>query len=134
MTKRLRHLRSQIYLRMILKPYLGDQMCLQALFLENELKDFVDECFIPETLTQIQIQDSDIEKFLKGKPEQIPEDIAKRLPTWLVDFKSAFMPKQAEKLAPYRIWDHKIELLPGKEPPYFCNRPMSPAELKVVRK
>ena len=112
----------------------GDQTRLRALFLENELKDFVDECFIPETLARTRIQDSDIEKFLKGKPEQTPEDIAKRLPTWLVDLKSAFMPKRAEELAPHRTWDHKIELLPGKEPPYFRNRPMSPAELKVVRK
>jgi YD repeat-containing protein len=74
----------------------GDQTRLRALFLENELKDFVDEYFTPETLAQIRIQDSDIEKFLKGKPEQTPEDIAKRLPTWLVDLKSAFMPKRAE--------------------------------------
>jgi hypothetical protein len=56
------------------------------------------------------------------------------LPAWLVDLKTAFLPKRAEELAPHRTWDHKIELLPGKEPPYFRNRPLSPAELKVVRK
>ncbi len=112
----------------------GNWPHLRALFPENELKDFVDECFIPDTLARARIQDSDIEKFLKGKPEQTPEDIAKRLPAWLVDLKTAFMPKRAEELAPHRAWDHKIELLPGKEPPYFRNRPMSPAELKVVRK
>ncbi|RAL63669.1 hypothetical protein DID88_003712 [Monilinia fructigena] len=35
---------------------------------------------------------------------------------------------------PRRAWDHKIELMPGKEPPYFKNRPLSPLELEVVRK
>jgi hypothetical protein len=56
-------------------------------FPENDLRDFIDECFKPDVLTQVQIQDSNIEKFLKGKSEQIPEDIANRLPAWLIDLK-----------------------------------------------
>ena len=35
----------------------GNQTRLRALFLENELKNFVDECFTPETLARTWIQD-----------------------------------------------------------------------------
>ena len=44
------------------------------------------------------------------------------------------MPYLANELPPRRAWIHKIELLPGKEPPSFKNRPLSPSELRVVRK
>ncbi|XP_044715208.1 reverse transcriptase (RNA-dependent DNA polymerase) domain-containing protein [Hirsutella rhossiliensis] len=71
----------------------------------NELHDFVDECYSPARLAKI--TDADIEKFMKGKPERTADD---------------------------RSWDHKIELLTGKEPPYQKTRPMNPQELKVIRK
>jgi hypothetical protein len=71
---------------------------------------------------------------LAGKPELTDEDIVKKLPDWLHDLKKAFFPNTANELAPHRAWDHKIELMPGKEPPYHKNRPMSPRELQVVRK
>jgi hypothetical protein len=108
--------------------------CLQIFFPKNDLRDFIDEYFKPDILAQAQIQDFVIKKFLKGKLKQIPEDIINRLPAWLVDLKLVFILKRTKKLASYRVWDYKIELLPGKDPLYFCNRPMSLAELKVVRK
>ncbi|RAL63592.1 hypothetical protein DID88_003636 [Monilinia fructigena] len=58
----------------------------------------------------------------------------KKLPLWLQDKLPAFLPRHADTLPPRRAWDHKIELMPGKEPPYFKNRPLSPLELEVVRK
>ena len=45
-----------------------------------------------------------------------------------------FLARKANELPPRRAWDHKIDLIPGKEPPYQKNRPLSPPELRVVRK
>jgi RNase H-like domain found in reverse transcriptase/Reverse transcriptase (RNA-dependent DNA polymerase)/Integrase zinc binding domain len=98
----------------------------------NELHDFVDECYSPARLAKI--TDADIEKFMKGKPERTADDVLKKLPIWLRDLYDVFLPKLADKLPPQRSWDHKIELLPGKEPPYQKTRPMNPQELKVIRK
>ncbi|KAI0995350.1 hypothetical protein K3495_g12831 [Podosphaera aphanis] len=35
---------------------------------------------------------------------------------------------------PRRAWDHRIEIIPVKEPPYQKNKPLSAGELQVVRK
>ncbi|RAL66948.1 hypothetical protein DID88_007730 [Monilinia fructigena] len=59
-------------------------------------------------------------------------EIRQKLPLWLQDKLPAFLPRHADTLPPRRAWDHKIELMPGKEPPYFKNRPLSPLELEVV--
>ena len=71
---------------------------------------------------------------MKGKLELTEIEIIAKLPEWLRDLYDAFLPQPASVLSPHRSWDHKIELVPGKEPPYFKNRPMSPQELKVIRK
>src|SRR5215813_6310080 len=71
---------------------------------------------------------------MTGKPEMTEKDIRDKLPDWLRDLSEAFLPQLADKLPPHRSWDHKIEIIPGKEPPYQKNRPLSPQELKVVRK
>ena len=47
---------------------------------------------------------------------------------------AAFLVRDADKLPPRRSWDHKIDLIPGKEPPYQKNRPFSQQELQVIRK
>ena len=99
---------------------------------KDDLKDFVDESYAPLRLSKITEQD--IEKFLKGKPEPTTKELKAKLPTWLTDLYDAFLPRLADELPPRRAWDHKIELMPGKEPPYLKNRPLSPAELRVVRK
>ncbi|RAL61484.1 hypothetical protein DID88_009413 [Monilinia fructigena] len=86
--------------------------------LPPHLHDFVYDCYKPAHLRKI--SEADVSKFLTGKPE------LNKLP--------AFLPRHADTLPPRRAWDHKIELMPGKEPPYFKNRPLSPLELEVVRK
>lgn len=80
------------------------------------------------------VSEADIDKFMKGKPVPTPAEIVERLPPWLRDLADAFLPQLADELPPHRSWDHKIELQPGKEPPYSKNRPLSVRELQVVRK
>lgn len=105
---------------------------LRRLF-PKELHDFLDECRVPLQLHR-SIVEADIEKFMKGKPNLQKEDILKLLPPWLSDLYEGFLPRLANELAPHRAWDHKIELMPGKVPPYQKNRPFSPPELRVIRK
>ena len=96
-------------------------------FLEKSL----DMC--PESLYR-KVTDADIEKFLKNKTPLTREDVLKRLPKEFRHHIEHFMPKNAEQLPPHRPWDHKIEIMPGKQAPYYKNRPFSPAELKCVKK
>ena len=110
----------------------GDWNETRQPFPEN-LHDFI---FLPIHVRRSGIADADVEKFMKGKPELTEKEIIAKLPEWLRDLYDAFLPQPASVLSPhrYRSWDHKIELIPGKEPPYFKNRPMSPQEPKVIRK
>lgn len=71
------------------------------------------------------ILDSDIDKFMKGKPSLSRDDSLKRLPEEFHHHAEHFLPKNADQLPPHRPWDHKIELIPGKEPPYHKNRPLT---------
>jgi hypothetical protein len=96
------------------------------------MTEFIEECYHPYYLNKVSV--SDIEKFMTPKPELSERDIQQKLPDWLRDLYDAFLPRLANELPPRRSWDHKIELTPGKEPPYLKNRPMSPQELGVVRK
>ena len=80
------------------------------------------------------VVDTDVEKFLKGKPGLTHEDILQCLPKEFRHHIEHFLPKNAEELPPHRPWDHKIEIMPGKQAPYHKNRPLSPAELKCVKK
>ena len=109
----------------------GDWGAFRRLFPEK-MHDFLDECFQPLRLSKI--TEADIDKFMKGKPDVTDDDIRKSLPDWLRDLYDAFLPRLANELPPRRAWDHKIEIMPGKEPPYQKNRPLSPPELRVVRK
>ena len=70
---------------------------------------------------------------IAAKPQVPQEDIIQDLPDWLWDLHEVFSPQLADVLPPYRSWDIKIELLPGKEPSYHKNQPLSSQELKVVR-
>ncbi|RAL60401.1 hypothetical protein DID88_000176 [Monilinia fructigena] len=82
------------------------------------------------------IVEDDIEKFMEKTDRPVPPttEIQSKLPSWLRDLFTGFLPSLANELPPRRSWDHKIEIMPGKEPPYNKGRPMSPAELQVVRK
>jgi hypothetical protein len=80
------------------------------------------------------VMDADVEKFMKSKPTLTREDILQRL---LMEHRhqiEAFLPKNAEELPPHQPWDHKIEIMPGKQPLYHKNRPLSPAELCCIKK
>ena len=110
---------------------IGDRRTIRESF-DGSYHDFIDNCF--DALHLQRISEADIDKFLAGKPELTNDDILRKLPNWLHDLKEAFFPKLADELPPHRPWDHKIELIPGKEPPYYKNRPLSSQELKVVRK
>ena len=110
---------------------IGDRRTIRESF-DSSYHDFIDNCF--DALHLQRISEADIDKFLAGKPELTDDDILRKLPSWLHDLKEAFFPKLADELPPHRSWDHKIELMPGKEPPYYKNRPLSSQELKVVRK
>lgn len=80
--------------------------------------------------------DSDIDKFMEKTDRPVPSatEIQDKLPPWLRNLYPGFLPSLANELPPRRSWDHKIEIIPGKEPPYNKGRPMSPAELRVVRR
>ena len=94
--------------------------------------DFLNECSRAMHLRCL--SEADINKFLQNKPELTKEDLLAKLPDWLRDLSEAFLPQLANQLPICRPWDHKIEIMPGKEPPYQKNHPFSPPKLKVVRK
>jgi hypothetical protein len=98
----------------------------------KEVHNFIEHCIRP--LHVRGLKDTDINKFLAPKAGLTKEEIITRLPEWLTDLNEAFQPKLANHLPQRRAWDHKIEITPGKEPPYMKNRPFSPKELLVVRK
>src|SRR5271170_4440967 len=59
------------------------------------------------------IVDTNVEKFLKGKLGLTRKDILRRLLKEFREYTKYFLPKNADKLPPYRLWDHKIEIIPG---------------------
>ncbi|EAQ89506.1 hypothetical protein CHGG_06125 [Chaetomium globosum CBS 148.51] len=75
-----------------------------------------------------------VRPFLAEKPRPTAEDIKSRLPAEFHHHVEHFLPKNAETLPPHRHWDHKIELVPGKQAPYSKNRPFSPEELRCIKK
>lgn len=82
------------------------------------------------------ISEEDADRFF-SKADRAPpteEEIKKRLPKEYHDLWRVFLPQDADKLPPHRSFDHKIELLPGKQPPAARNRPMSPLELRVLKR
>ena len=103
----------------------------------TETHDFLDACMQPDSMDPLSVQrvkESDVEIFMKPKTQPSRAELLEKLPVWLRDLVDAFEPRQADELAPHRSWDHRIELLPGKTPPYHKARPMSRDELHVVRK
>jgi hypothetical protein len=82
----------------------------------------------------MKISQANINKFMKVKPDLTVEDVLKTLPSWLHNLHNTFLPRIVNKLAPRRSWNHKIELILGKDPLYLKNRPMSSQELSIVQK
>ena len=86
-------------------------------------RQFPDACheFINQCYSQIKLHgmtEADIDKALTVKPTLSTDEIKAKLPEWLRDKVVGFLPRLANELPPRRAWDHKIELIPGKEPPY----------------
>ena len=82
---------------------------------QSFIKDHEDKIFLNR------MTEEDIDKFLKVKEPTSKEEILKKLPAEYHEFIEVFLPKEAEKLPPHRPFDHKIELKPGEEPPYYRN-------------
>jgi len=80
------------------------------------------------------IVDTNIKKFLKGKLELTREDILQCLLKEFYEYIKHFLPKNVDKLPPYRPWDHKIEIILGKQAPYYKNRLLLPTKLSCVKK
>ena len=77
----------------------GDWATLRHLF-PDKMHDFIDECFQPLRLNKI--TETDIDKFMKGKPDMTDDDVRKSLPDWLRDLYDAFLPRLADELPPRR--------------------------------
>jgi hypothetical protein len=59
------------------------------------------------------------------KPDLIVAEIRAKLPAYFHDLTKAFLLQDA-RILPFKCpWDHKIELLPEKEPPYHKTRSIS---------
>jgi hypothetical protein len=103
--------------------------------LPHEFHDFVDALWTDDAILN-KITEEDAEKFFRksDKPALTPEDIKKRLPSEYRDLFAAFLPQEADTLPPHRSYDHKIELLPGQKVPVARNRPLSPMELRVLKR
>jgi hypothetical protein len=77
---------------------IGNQYSTHKKF-DSSYYDFIDNCF--NQLYLQCISETDIDKFLAGKPELTEEDIVKKLPDWLYDLKKAFFSNTANKLVSY---------------------------------
>jgi hypothetical protein len=94
--------------------------------------DFHDELNCPIHLRKI--TQADVSKFITVKPDLTPAEIKAKLPAYFHDLTKAFLPQNARILPLKRLWNHKIELLPEKKPPYHKTRLISPTELIYIRK
>jgi hypothetical protein len=106
--------------------------------LPPEFHDFVDAIggTDDDTETLRKLTDTDFEKFFAKIDGRMPSlaEIEQRLPPQYRDKIAAFIPQDADTLPPHRSYDHKIELIPGSKLPATRNRPMSPRELRVVKR
>lgn len=111
----------------------GDAEVYKKLFPEDT-HEFLDQCYVAAQLRRVSEEDAKI--FLdKSDKGPLPlEEIKRRVPAKYHDLIAAFLPQDAEKLAPHRRYDHKIELVPGSVVPYARSRPLSPLELKVLKR
>jgi hypothetical protein len=72
----------------------------------------------------------DIEKALEPKTTIDPRE---KLPPEYHEFLDVFSKKEADKIPPHRLYDHKIQMKEGSEPPFGPLYDMSRDELLVLR-
>jgi hypothetical protein len=72
----------------------------------------------------------DIDRYLQNASPPEPRNL---LPEELKDYADVFSPKEAEKLPPYRNYDHNIRLQEGKTPPFGLLYPMFRNELIALK-
>lgn len=82
------------------------------------------------------ITEEDARKFFEKSNQQALtlEEVKQRLPKNFRDLAQAFLARDADILPPHRSYDHKIELIPGSKVPYSRNRPLSPMELRILKR
>jgi hypothetical protein len=103
--------------------------------LPDDFHEFIDAIWTDHDTVR-KIDEMDADKFFakSNKPQLTADDIIKRLPKEYHDLVDAFMPQDADKLPPHRSYDHKIEIIPGSKLPFARNRPLSPMELRVLKR
>lgn len=103
--------------------------------LPGDFHDFID-ALAGEGEALSRITEEDAKKFFDKANQGNPtvEEIQAKLPAEYRDLVAAFMPQDADILPPHRSYDHKIELIPGGKVPYSKNRPLSPTELRVLKR
>jgi hypothetical protein len=94
--------------------------------------DFLDE--LNSLIRLRKITQANVDKFMIIKPDLTSAEIKAKLPAYLHDLIKAFLPQNARILPFRRPWDHKIELLPEKKPPYYKTKFMSLIKLIYIRK
>jgi hypothetical protein len=65
--------------------------------------------------------------------QQEGDELKLQLPTSIQDYANVFSPKKAEKLLPYRSYDHEIRLTSDKKLPFRKIYSMSREELQTLR-
>jgi hypothetical protein len=110
----------------ILRKYEPYQVTLRAAAAYARKEGY---CLFTASLEQI---DDILEAQHLGPARKEPEP-AKTLPKELEEFADVFSPKEAEKLPPHRPYDHHIQLIEGKTPPFGPLYSMSRDELTALR-
>ena len=78
----------------------GDPVKLRPLF-SDEFQDFISDCYDRgERISKI--TETDVQKFMAGKPVWSEAEIKEKLPEWLRDLSEAFLPEKANELLPRR--------------------------------
>ncbi len=96
--------------------FAGDK---DAIYWTNKLNPiyhgFIDSIFNIDTEIFYCVTDNDIAKFLKRKKELILDKLKTKLPKEHHAFLNLFQRKNTDILSLYRLYNHKIEIMPDKE-------------------
>jgi hypothetical protein len=89
-----------------------------------------------KTLTMNWITEANVRKFFdkSDKGYLMVEDIKKRCPAEYCNLYEAFLPQEADALTSHYSYNHKIELVPTSKIPFSWNCPLSPMELRVLKR